>query len=529
MTKQRGDSYGGWLPARLRAMTRRSFVAAAGLAAAGALPWRHALAAAEGSPPATAPPLPPGSKALLDLLINGERAALPEALVARIQAGLTYEQLLGALAEAAARQVRPYPHVGFKYHAFMVLHAIDRSTRHGDGDERWLPILWAADAFKGAQAQERARGGWVLPEAAAPAATPHSVQRDPQGALHQALAQWDAEAADAALVALLRQHPPEQVLNQLWRYGARDFRAIGHKAITVANCARLLPIVPAERAQPMLRSLVLALLNHRGEPNPATAGLAADEPWRRNQARVERIGRPQPVDADTEAALPDLLAVLRDGSADEAGADATAALGRGVSERTLWGAVFAAAGELMLRDPGIIAVHANTTGDALFLGARRTGDDATRRLLLLQAAAFLPLFRDLVGGGGDAPRLDRIEPAAPVGGVAADSGEALEGVFAALAGTRRDAVGKALGYLEAGGSEKAFMRRARHYTVERNQGFHDYKFTEAAFRNAAAMPAGWRRRYLAASVLYMNGPDDAVDPAVADARVLLADAGIDRL
>jgi hypothetical protein len=72
------------------------------------------------------------------------------------------------------------------------------------------------------------------------------------------------------------------------------------------------------------------------------------------------------------------------------------------------------------------------------------------------------------------------------------------------------------------------MRLARHYTVERNQGAHDYKFTEAAFRNAAAMPEHWRRRYLAASMVYMNGAGDNQDPAVANARLLLADAGARR-
>lgn len=504
-------------------ITRRTFLtAAAGLGSAA--PWTRPRS---GRAPA------PSRPALLDLLIAGERATLLEALVARIRAGLRYPELLGALAEAAARQVQPYPHVGFKYHAFMVLHAVDRTTRLGSRDEPWLPILWAADAFKGAQAQEHSRGGWVLPAAPAPpaaGATSRSAARKPEQALHQALAQWDAEAADAALVALLRQWRPERVLGLLWPYGARDFRAIGHKAITVANCSRLLPTVPPEHAQPMLRSLVLALQNHHGEPSPATTELAADEPWRRNRVRVEEI-EPSPAfgedSEDSEAALAAVLAVLRDGSADEAGAAAAAWLTRGVAERTLWSAVFAAAGELMLRDPGIIAVHANTTSDALFLAARQVGKARTRRLLLLQAASFQPLFRDLIGQTKEPPRLDRLEPVEPTSGVAAGSDLALEDVFATLSASRAEAAGKALGYLGADGSELAFMRRARHYTVERNQGAHDYKFTEAAFRNAEAMPAEWRRRYLAASVLYMNGPGDAVDAAIADARVLLADAGID--
>jgi hypothetical protein len=246
---------------RVLPITRRRFL----LAATAAVPW-WPWAVKATRPSETAPEAKVAPE-LLDLLIETEREALLEPLVARIAAGLSYPELLGALAEAAARQVRPYPHVGFKYHAFMVLHAVDRTTRLSPSEETWLPILWAADAFKGAQAQEQSRGGWVLPGASAARESSRigrSVRQRPERALHQALDQWDAEAADEALLILLQQRAPEQVLEGLWRYGARDFRAIGHKAITVANCARLLPTVSRTRAEPMLRSLVLALQNHRG-------------------------------------------------------------------------------------------------------------------------------------------------------------------------------------------------------------------------------------------------------------------------
>ena len=63
---------------------------------------------------------------------------------------------------------------------------------------------------------------------------------------------------------------------------------------------------------------------------------------------------------------------------------------------------------------------------------------------------------------------------------------------------------------------------ARQLVVERNGGYHDYKFAEAAFENAAAMVSPWRERYLAASVLYLNGSADKPNEAVARARALLS-------
>ena len=80
---------------------------------------------------------------------------------------------------------------------------------------------------------------------------------------------------------------------------------------------------------------------------------------------------------------------------------------------------------------------------------------------------------------------------------------------------------KTLGYLSAGGAELPFMNLARHYVVDRNLGYHDYKFAEAAFENAAAMESPRRERYLASSVLYLNGSAEKPNEAVVRARALL--------
>ena len=78
------------------------------------------------------------------------------------------------------------------------------------------------------------------------------------------------------------------------RYGRRDFRDIGHKAIYVANSFRTLECIGWQHAEPVLRSLAYALLQYDGD-NPATADTAPDRPWRREPGAGEegppRAGR----------------------------------------------------------------------------------------------------------------------------------------------------------------------------------------------------------------------------------------------
>ncbi len=85
----------------------------------------------------------------------------------------------------------------------------------------------------------------------------------------QNLDQWDEAKADVAVAGLSRTVGANQVFELFARYGARDFRSIGYKAIFVANSYRTLQCIGWHHAEPVLRSLAYALLNHRGSPNPA--------------------------------------------------------------------------------------------------------------------------------------------------------------------------------------------------------------------------------------------------------------------
>src|SRR5919109_2234888 len=132
-------------------MNRRTFVRAAATTVAG-LTARFGIGATDRS-----------VDGLLKWLEASHREHIPRDVARMIRTGLRYEDLLAALCLATVRNVQPYPDVGYKYHSVMVLRSIQRATEQLPSTDRWLPIVWAADYFKDAQAQERAASGWRLP------------------------------------------------------------------------------------------------------------------------------------------------------------------------------------------------------------------------------------------------------------------------------------------------------------------------------------------------------------------------------
>ena len=64
------------------------------------------------------------------------------------------------------------------------------------------------------------------------------------------------------------------------------------------------------------------------------------------------------------------------------------------SVRSAWDALFLSGAELLMRQPGIVSLHSLTSLNALHYAFQTVNDERTRKLLLLQAAAFVPLFRE---------------------------------------------------------------------------------------------------------------------------------------
>ena len=453
--------------------------------------------------------------ALHRLLEETPRERVAAALADLIGGGLYRRGALTALAVATSRRVRPFPHVGFKYHTVLALQSAHLTALGLRGRERWLPVFWALDYFKRAQEAERRQSGWTMgPRPDPVAGTAEAARRR----LTDALDRWDLEAVDPAILDFARLATPEQLSEVLFRYGIRDLRAIGHKTIAVQNVHRLLPIVGPRYAPPLLRSLAAALQNHGYDANPATSDLPSDRTWREFQAMLGEIPRSWKRGRRDDAARNGFVRTLREVSELDAGRAAIDLLKRGVSAESIWEALFATAAELVLRQPRVVPVHAQTSANAFHYAFRHARAETTQLLALLQSAAFMPAFRRGVGDARADLRIEDLEPLS----ASSDGAEALREAFSELPGDPVSAARKALHYLRHGGSADRLVAGARRHLARNGRWSHDYKFTEAALENYREMASTpWRDRVLSASMAYFTGSATAPSPVAREALRLL--------
>src|SRR6266446_3707907 len=267
---------------------------------------------------------------LVRLLEETPRERLLEEIALRIHRGLNYRELLAALLLAGVRNIQPRP-VGFKFHAVLVVNSAHLASLSSPDSDRWLPIFWALDHFKSSQAQDVKEGDWTM------RAVDESKVPSPEKAKQsfiEALENWDEAAADAAVSGLVRSASAHEIFELLCRYGSRDFRELGHKAIYVANSWRTLQSVGWHHAEPVLRSLAYALLDRTGDKNPAKSDLPADRPGRRNLEMREKIRTDWPGGKASAEATTDMLQAIRQGSAVETSGKVVELLNRGVAPQS---------------------------------------------------------------------------------------------------------------------------------------------------------------------------------------------------
>lgn len=454
----------------------------------------------------------PDIEPLVRLMEETPRERVLEEVAIRIRRGVSYQEILSALFLAGVRNIQPRP-VGFKFHAVLVVNSAHLASLASHDSERWLPIFWAIDQFKSSQARDVQEGDWAL-GAVEEARVPDSHKA--KKALIEALENWDEPAADAAIVGLARTAGAHEIYEILARYGARDFREIGHKEIYVANSFRLLEVIGWQHAEPVLRSLVYAIIDRNGDPNPSKNDLPADRPYRRNVEKVSEISANWLNGKPSADATREMLKAIRDGSAVDTSAKVVELLNKGVAPRSIWDAIFDGAGELLMRQPGILALHATTFTNACHYSWQHCRDDETRRLLLLQNAAFMPLFR---GGSKDKGiHIDTLEPLA----TKAKGPEAVEEIFADISKDKLAASRKILAWLKENPDPRAFADAGRRLIFLKGRDSHDYKFSSAVMEDYKAMAPEWRDRYLAASAFFLRGSGDSDNDLVKRTRAALS-------
>ena len=498
---------------------RRSFLTSATGAGAltalgqlGFLGRLPAVSAAEAKLPPHLVRFHPEIEPLVRLLEDTPRERLLEEVAARVQRGLSYRNVLAALMLAGIRNVQPRP-VGFKFHAVLVVNSAHLASLASPDAERWLPIFWAIDQFKASQAANVKEGNWLM-RPVDESRVPSSA--DARTAFLEAMDQWDEGAADAAITGLVRTAGANELFEIFARYGMRDFRDIGHKAIYVANSFRTLEVIGWQHAEPVLRSLAYALLDRAGaKDNPAQADLPADRPFRDNLATVKQVRAGWLEGRRDAGATKELLQTVRSGAPADTSAAAVELLNQGVAPQSVFEALFGGAGELLMQAPGILSLHAMTFTNAIHYAWQRTQSDETRRLLLLQNAAFLPLYRgDRTSKG---PAIDSLEPILPT----AKGDEAVAEIFADIGSDRLIAARKMLGYLQGRNSAQPIADAARRLVFLKGTNSHDYKFSSAVLEDYEQLAQPWRDRLLAASVFYFRGSGEKDNVLVGRIRTAL--------
>lgn len=431
------------------------------------------------------------------------RDKIVEQAAERIKSGLSYNDLMAAIFLAGIRNVRPHP-VGFKFHTVLSLHSAHVIARTSAPADQLYPLFWALDTFKGSQAADVREGDWTLSkvdETRVP--TPDRAK----AALAEALEAWDEEASNLAAAGLCRVAGAAETMETFWRYGLRDQRDIGHKAIFAMQCWRTLQTIGWQHAEPVLRSLASGILDRRDDDrSKEPVG-----PYRANVELAKTIRPDWMIGKQDSAATVELLGALRQASPEAASAEAAKLLNAGIDPGTLWDAINLSAHEILMRKPAILAIHAVTSANALHYCYQTSGDDTTRRLALLQAAGWMPLYRS---DANENLRIDRME-------VPESKSEevAVPAIFDAVSDDRARAASLAMGYFAQGGQPDAFFQAARSLVTQKGRDSHDYKFGAATVEECALLTdPRWRAPLASASLFNFQGAKAQDSPAIVRAR-----------
>jgi hypothetical protein len=496
----------------LKSLTRFGVLGALGDAAAVGL---NPLWAADARVTPELVRLSPEIEPLVKLIEETPREKCFEMIAGQLRRGCSYRQFLGALFLAGIRNVNPQP-PGFKFHCVFVIHSAHQMSLDAPADERLLPLLWALDNFKASQQRDIDEGDFHLGPLTGK--LPSAAQAWDE--FHHAMDSWDEARADRAIAALVRSRGAQEIIEGLWRYGARDYRNIGHKAIFVANSWRTLETIGWQHAEPTLRSLVLGLLDF-GVKETVNGYAYEDQCYLPNLARARQAAAKLPADwaqgsVDSGAAK-QILAAIREAKTDDAcGATVDLLLKGEARASNLWDVVHLAAGELMMRLPGILGVHTVTSVNALHYAFRVASHAETRLLLLLQGVGWMSQFARVMAqnnafGSTEITGVEGVE-------IPETAEEATEEILSLVSSDKPAAARKAFRYAEKHPASDGFQRAAQSLIFTKGRDVHDYKYAAAIFEDYSLVDPAWRPHMLATAVYNLRGSQLEDSPLMQRAR-----------
>jgi hypothetical protein len=470
---------------------------------------------------------------LVRLIEATPRERIVGTMIEQLRKGMNYRQLLAAMFLASTRMaVSP--------HHFYMIHAAHQLSLNVSHEDRLLPLFWALDTLPYGRTDGKTRFPKMSLSMAPSAGTAAAD-------FERAMAQFDPERAEVALLVLVRSEGTKRAMSRLWHYAGRAHDDIGHPAIGLANGWRTLETIGWQHAESVCQygarmfcwakepSRLFPLNVHRS----AQAIKSAPADWAGSRA--------------DEQATRELFAVIRQGNADDACQWTFEALTRGnVQARSVWDAVFLASAEFMVRyaSPDTIVgqphasldaiggrpLHLNTTENALAYAFGACGESQTQFYLLLQAVERAAEFIDTEKNRNRLRDLKLIEitdvesPASPK--------QAVEEIFSQQLVKRYDADQKrflsdhagtreemdrvmrlTLAFARKHANHRPFLETARRLVcLKATQNAHDVKFPSAIFENYELAGRQWRPYLLAASVHWLHGVKMPDNPAVLSAR-----------
>jgi hypothetical protein len=320
---------------------------------------------------------------------------------------------------------------------------------------------------------------------------------------------WDPEAAERAVVSLARSRTGGEVFSMLWRYGARDYRNIGHKAIFTANACRTLHAIGWQYAEPVLRSLVLAQLDFKRDQKLNGYALA-DQCYEGNLKRAKSMPRWESGPADPQATR-SIVATIRQATPDEACADVAARLAKGqATPASVWDAVHLAGAELRVRarrGAALASIHSVTSTNALHYAWLTASDPGDRALLLLQAVGWQGQFRTASSAKPDDLREFPIFDLAP-----ATESSPLSEIYAGISSKPDEAAARVMRLATDAQARRAYLSGAIRLSAAKANEVHYYKYLAALIEDLPLVSPAWQPHLLAATVYYVKGSSDP-DPA----------------
>ena len=457
---------------------------------------------------------------LVVLIEKAPREKAAELIVEQLNRGVAPRQFMAALFLAGIRNVNPRP-PGFALHCVFVIHSAHLLGQQAPSDSRLLPLFYALDNFKIAQDRDAKNTAGDYTMRTISGTLPSS--KDAASEFAAAMEGWDIDRAERAVAALARRDAARGTVDNLRRYGARDFRNIGHKAIYVANASRTLDAIGWQYAEPVLRSLVLSLLDF-GTEQEVNGYKFADQSYGGNIRRVSETLKQLPSTWDGKggdsAATRELLNSWRTSTPEEICADAAKRLTTSkINAGTVWDAAHLASAELSMRTQGgnkIVGIHAVSSVNGLRHAYSVSKTPEMRYLLTLQAAGWMGQFRKAAELRQPLRQFNITELEPSTGTTGTD--EAIAEIFGGIPDKVDASAAHALRLARDTRSRERVINAALKLTVTKGDEVHYYKYLAALIEDIPHVSAEWQPHLTAGIVYYAKGLSHADSEPMKRAR-----------